>query len=94
MNHALTPGRAGCRNQTHPCSLVFQNGERNRITPAVRLKGHSARLPSGLLALASVPFHVRHYKSIRQLPFLGIAGTIAASELERNTSRHVRMSGG
>src|SRR6266567_6614537 len=46
---------AGCRNQTHPCSLVLQNGERNRITPAVRLRGHSARLPSGLLALVSPP---------------------------------------
>jgi hypothetical protein len=43
----------------HPCSLAFQNDERNRITPAVRLKGHSARLPGGLLALASVTGHVR-----------------------------------
>jgi hypothetical protein len=31
---------------------VFQNGERNRIRPAVHLKGHSAKLPRGLLALA------------------------------------------
>src|SRR6266481_7585059 len=62
LSHALAPRRhtgpshpAGCRNQTRPCSLVFQNGERNRITPAVRLRGHSARLPSGLLALVSPP---------------------------------------
>jgi hypothetical protein len=48
----------------HPCSLVFQDGERNRITPAVRLKGHSARLPSGLLAFASVRLHIRNDQPI------------------------------
>jgi hypothetical protein len=51
----------------HPCSLAFQNDERNRITPAVRLKGHSARLPGGLLALASVRLDIRNDQPIGHL---------------------------
>jgi hypothetical protein len=39
------------RNKTRPHASAFVSllrGERNRSTPAVRLKGHSAKLPSGL----------------------------------------------
>jgi len=39
-DHRATQPDAGTR--LPPCSLAFQNDERNRITPAVRLKGHSA----------------------------------------------------
>ena len=47
------------RAQSLPLSIEIRQGEaiaalahdeRNRSTPAVRLKGHSAKLPSGLLA--------------------------------------------
>jgi hypothetical protein len=37
-------------DHTRPHSFSLSRGERNRSTPAVRLKGHSAKLPSGLLA--------------------------------------------
>jgi hypothetical protein len=39
-------------NQIHPCSFSVQD-ERNRTNPAVCVKGHSARLPSGLSALGT-----------------------------------------
>src|SRR5260370_4940302 len=43
--------RPRARSKTRPRASAFvslSRGERNRSTPAVRLKGHSAKLPSGL----------------------------------------------
>ena len=61
----------------------FQNGERNRTNPAIRLKGHSARLPRGLLALDSPSSRQAPQAHIR--PIMGIWETIKAA-LGRGTS--------
>jgi hypothetical protein len=44
----------------HVRSLLFQTANGTGINPAVRLKGHSAKLPSGLLANQSA-----HQASLR-----------------------------
>ncbi len=53
MSKKLRPGPKNKKIRSNRI-CYYLRGERNRSTPAVRPKGHSAKLPRGLLALASL----------------------------------------